>query len=81
YFIRGGWKCVTLRKAGEDSWHFVSNLETEKPDLPTVYPAGGPWRVVSLSELTPYQPQEVETEPHYLDEQDDLAYGGGWALS
>ena len=74
-FMGDGWKCVTLRRAGEDGWHFVSNLETEKPDLPTVYPPGEPWRTVSLADLEPYEPQEVEMVAH---ENDCAEWGGGF---
>lgn len=79
-FMDDGWKCVTLRQAGEDGWHFVSNLETEKPSLPTVYPAGEPWRTVSLADLEPYEPQEVDTELH-VDDYAEGDYGyGGWTV-
>ena len=74
-FMGGGWKCVTLRRAGEEGWHFVSNLETEKPSLPTVYPAGEPWLTVPLADLEPYEPQEVEMTAH---ENDCAEWGGGF---
>ena len=76
-FMGGGWKCVTLRDAGEGSWHFVSNLEAEKPALPTVYPAGEPWLTVSLKDLKPCAPQEVEMTAH----EDDCAEWTGGVMT
>jgi len=81
YYIDGnadnGWKCVTLRKAGRNAWHFVSNVWVEKPVLPTVYPDMEPWAVVPLSGLEPYEPEKVEMVRHV----DDCAERyGGWVV-
>lgn len=36
-FMGDGWKCVTLKKSGSE-YLFVSNVNTEKPQIATVYP-------------------------------------------
>ena len=75
-FMGDGWKCLTLREAGENVWHFVSNLEVEKPAIPTVYPSDEPWAVMPLDGLTPYEPQTVETTLRVNDCAERM---GGWS--
>lgn len=71
------WRCVTLRRAGEGEYRFVSNLEAEKPAIPTAYPAEEPWAVIPLDGLTPYTPQKAELTLHRKDLEKRL---GSWQV-
>lgn len=69
-FLPDGWKCVTLRETPEGGYWFVSNLLSEAPAIPTVYPAGEPWMTIPLEGLTPSGPQALEVERRARDDMD-----------
>ena len=61
------WLCVTLEAQDDGSYWFVSNQPAEQPAIPTVYPEGEPVLTISLTDLTPYEPQAVEVTRHTGD--------------
>ncbi|MCI8479150.1 MAG: M56 family metallopeptidase [Oscillospiraceae bacterium] len=66
-FYGGGWKCLTLRETGEQSYHFVSHLPCKKPTIPTVYPEWEPDLTLPLNQLEPYQAPALQVEHHSND--------------
>jgi len=74
-FMGGGWKCVVLRAAGPDTWHFVANEAAEKPNVPTVLPAEEAWASIDLGGLQAWETQAVETVLH---RDDYIRQLGGW---
>mgnify|MGYP000478315368 CR=1 FL=1 len=72
-----GWKCVTLEAQDDGSYWFVSNLPSEKPAIPTVYPEGDPVLTIPLTDLTPYEPEAVEVTRHTGD---CAERGGGYGV-
>ena len=50
-FYADGWKCVTLRETEGGGYQFVSNVYSEKPAVPTVYPVGEPLAAVPLTDM------------------------------
>lgn len=74
-----GWKCVTLRETG-DCYQFVSNAYSEKPMIPTAYPAGEPLLTIPLSDLTGAEPQAVEITHHSGDYAEAFTYGKNWMV-
>ncbi|MBQ2618033.1 MAG: M56 family metallopeptidase [Oscillospiraceae bacterium] len=74
-YFGGGWKCVFLRAAGPDTWHFVANEVAEKPNVPTVFPEEEPWTSIDLDGLKSWEMQAVETVLHRDDCAERL---GGW---
>ena len=65
--IHGSWRRVTLRELENGGCHFVSNLPCEKPAVPTVYPAGEPWRTIPLTDLPDHSMPVIRTERHSMD--------------
>ena len=72
-----GWACVTLEAQDDGSYWFVSNLPSEKPAIPTVYPEGDPVLTIPLTDLTPYEPEAVEVTRHTGD---CAERGGGYGV-
>lgn len=58
------WGCVTLRDLGDGNYWFVSNQPSEKPAIPTVYPAEGLELTVSLADAEVW-PLEAMDAVHY----------------
>lgn len=73
-YFADGWKCVTLKDLGQDTYHFVSNLPAEKPIIPTVYPDGAPLLVLPLTGIQPYQPETLPINRHTDD--CEMRFGG-----
>ena len=71
------WLCVTLEAQDDGSYWFVSNLPSEKPAIPTVYPEGDPVLTIPLTDLTPYEPEAVEVTRHTGD---CAERGGGYGV-
>lgn len=74
-----GWKCVTLRET-EGGYQFVSHMSSQKPMIPTTYPAGEPLLTIPLSDLTGVAPQAVELTHHSGDCAEALTYGKNWMV-
>ena len=71
------WLCVTLEAQDDGSCWFVSNLPSEQPAIPTVYPEGDPVLTIPLTDLTPYEPEAVEVTRHTGD---CAERGGGYGV-
>lgn len=61
-FSGKGWYCVTLEPQDDNSFHFVSNQECEHPVIPMLLPEGKAEAKLSLNDLEPYVPPEIEQE-------------------
>ena len=72
-----GWKCVTLEAQDDGSYWFVSNLPSEKPAIPTVYPETEPVLTIPLTDREPYEPEAVEVTRHTGD---CAERGGGYGV-
>lgn len=68
------WLCVTLEEQSDGSCWFISNLPSEKPVVPTVYPEWEPVLTVPLTDLEPYEAPAVTVERHTGDVEQRL-YG------
>lgn len=79
-FFGDGWKCVTLRDQGNNSFWFVSNLPCEKPNILVItIPDAEPWLTIPLEKANPTAPYSYEVE--YESVSDDCADRGyGLAL-
>ena len=78
-FYGDGWKCVTLRETEGGGYRFVSNAYSEKPIIPTVYPAGEPLLAIPLSDLEGYEPWTLEMQHRSNDCAERLTgYGQNW---
>lgn len=66
------WLCVTLRET-KDGYHFVSNLPSEKPAIPTVYPDWDPELTISLVGLEPYRAPAVDIQRFAAKDSEVLA--------
>ena len=67
FFRFNDWMCVTLRETESGRYQFVSNAASEKPAIPTAFPAGEPLAVIPLTGLTPCEPEKMETVRHSGD--------------
>ena len=75
---RGGWGCVTLRDLGDGNYWFVSNQISEKPAIPTVYPAEGLELTMPLAEAEVWPLEAAETDRHSGDCAEELS---GWLVN
>ena len=75
---RGDWGCVTLRDLGDGNYWFVSNQPSEKPAIPTVYPAEGLELTMPLAEAEVWPLEAAETDRHSGDCAQELS---GWLVN
>ena len=75
---RGGWGCVTLRDLGDGNYWFVSNQPSEKPAIPTVYPAEGLELTMPLAEAEVWPLEAAEIVRHSGDCAEELS---GWLVN
>ena len=75
---RGDWGCVTLRDLGDGNYWFVSNQLSEKPAIPTVYPAEGLELTMPLAEAEVWPLEAAETDRHSGDCAQELS---GWLVN
>ena len=75
---RGGWGCVTLRDLGDGNYWFVSNQISEKPAIPTVYPAEGLELTMPLAEAEVWPLEAAEIVRHSGDCAEELS---GWLVN
>ena len=75
---RGDWGCVTLRDLGDGNYWFVSNQISEKPAIPTVYPAEGLELTMPLAEAEVWPLEAAETVRHSGDCAEELS---GWLVN
>ena len=75
---RGDWGCVTLRDLGDGNYWFVSNQISEKPAIPTVYPAEGLELTMPLAEAEVWPLEAAETDRHSGDCAQELS---GWLVN
>ena len=75
---RGDWGCVTLRDLGDGNYWFVSNQTSEKPAIPTVYPAEGLELTMPLAEAEVWPLEAAETDRHSGDCAQELS---GWLVN
>ena len=75
---RGDWGCVTLRDLGDGNYWFVSNQISEKPAIPTVYPAEGLELTMPLAEAEVWPLEAAETDRHSGDCAEELS---GWLVN
>lgn len=69
-FSFGGYstRCVTLAEQPYGSWRFVSHLLSERPAIPTVYPAWEPVMTIPLTDLEPLAPTPLPVTRHSGDQ-------------
>ena len=72
-FYADGWKCVTLRERADGGYQFVSNAYTEKPVIPTVYPAGEPMATILLPDGESSMPYKDWKNKEYYYRYKDCA--------
>ena len=72
------WGCVTLRDLGDGNYWFVSNQPSEKPAIPTVYPAEGLELTMPLAEAEVWPLEAAETVRHSGDCAEELS---GWLVN
>lgn len=65
-----GTRCVTLAEQSDGSWQFVSHLLSERPAIPTVYPAWEPVLTIPLTDLEPLDPTPLPVTRHTGDRTD-----------
>lgn len=75
---RGDWGCVTLRDLGDGNYWFVSNQPSEKPAIPTVYPAEGLELTMPLAEAEVWPLEAAEIVRHSGDCAEELR---GWRVN
>ena len=75
---RGDWGCVTLRDLGDGNYWFVSNQISEKPAIPTVYPAEGLELTMPLAEAEVWSLEAAEIVRHSGDCAEELR---GWRVN
>lgn len=75
---RGDWGCVTLRDLGDGNYWFVSNQPSEKPAIPTVYPAEGLELTMPLAEAEVWPLEAAEIVRHSGDCAEELS---GWLVN
>ena len=75
---RGDWGCVTLRDLGDGNYWFASNQISEKPAIPTVYPAEGLELTMPLAEAEVWPLEAAETDRHSGDCAQELS---GWLVN
>ena len=75
---RGDWGCVTLRDLGDGNYWFVSNQLSEKPAIPTVYPAEGLELTMPLAEAEVWPLEAAEIVRHSGDCAEELS---GWLVN
>ena len=75
---RGDWGCVTLRDLGDGNYWFVSNQISEKPAIPTVYPAEGLELTMPLAEAEVWPLEAAEIVRHSGDCAEELS---GWLVN
>ena len=75
---RGDWGCVTLRDLGDGNYWFVSNQPSEKPAIPTVYPAEGLELTVPLADAEVWPLEAAEIVRHSGDCAEELR---GWRVN
>ena len=75
---RGDWGCVTLRDLGDGNYWFVSNQISEKPAIPTVYPAEGLELTMPLAEAEVWPLEAAEIVRHSGDCAEELR---GWRVN
>lgn len=73
--------CVTLREIEGGGYQFVSNTFKETPIIPTVYPSVEPVAAISLTDLTPFEPEKVEVTRRSGDCAERLISQGNWRLT
>ena len=69
---RGDWGCVTLRDLGDGNYWFVSNQPSEKPAIPTVYPAEGLELTVSLADAEVWPLEAMDAVRYSAAPEGDL---------
>ena len=72
------WGCVTLRDLGDGNYWFVSNQISEKPAIPTVYPAEGLELTMPLAEAEVWSLEAAEIVRHSGDCAEELS---GWLVN
>ena len=72
------WGCVTLRDLGDGNYWFVSNQISEKPAIPTVYPAEGLELTMPLAEAEVWPLEAAEIVRHSGDCAEELS---GWLVN
>lgn len=72
----GGTNCLTLAVQPDGSYWFVSYLFSEPAAIPTVYPEGDPWLTVSLTDLSPYEPETPQVVRHTDDRTEEYLLTG-----
>ena len=72
------WGCVTLRDLGDGNYWFVSNQPSEKPAIPTVYPAEGLELTMPLAEAEVWPLEAAEIVRHSGDCAEELS---GWLVN
>ena len=72
------WGCVTLRDLGDGNYWFVSNQISEKPAIPTVYPAEGLELTMPLAEAEVWSLEAAEIVRHSGDCAEELR---GWRVN
>ena len=75
---RGDWGCVTLRDLGDGNYWFASNQPSEKPAIPTVYPAEGLELTMPLAEAEVWPLEAAEIVRHSGDCAEELR---GWRVN
>ena len=75
---RGDWGCVTLRDLGDGNYWFASNQISEKPAIPTVYPAEGLELTMPLAEAEVWPLEAAEIVRHSGDCAEELS---GWLVN
>ena len=75
---RGDWGCVTLRDLGDGNYWFASNQISEKPAIPTVYPAEGLELTMPLAEAEVWPLEAAEIVRHSGDCAEELR---GWRVN
>ena len=66
------WGCVTLRDLGDGNYWFVSNQPSEKPAIPTVYPAEGLELTVSLADAEVWPLEAMDAVRYSAAPEGDL---------
>lgn len=72
----GGTNCLTLAVQPDGSYWFVSYLFSEPAAIPTVYPEGDPWLTISLTDLSPYEPETPQVVRHTDDRTEEYLLTG-----
>lgn len=72
----GGTNCLTLAVQPDGSYWFVSYLFSEPAAIPTVYPEGDPWLTISLTDLSPYEPETPQAVRHTDDRTEEYLLTG-----